>query len=179
MPRRRNYDQRMAAGRCDASVKRTWNMICSGEYPEDMADKYGGYLLNDGEPYSVFSMEKKQTHYLIFFRSETIANCKTLEFVNSTFFRCFGGVGKPKPLSYPRSKLSCVNYSFRMTDELVSYCTTRYLPSNEFSAILYAEYEEKVTDNAREHNCSSFLNMNVWLLLVIVIISLFIIIRLR
>ncbi|KAH8355206.1 hypothetical protein KR093_008300, partial [Drosophila rubida] len=174
-----NYRSRMNKEQCNAAVKRSWNMICNGECPEDMTSKYSAYMLKDGEPYSVFSMEKKPQHYLVFFRSEPISNCKTLEFVNSTFFRCLGGVGKPKPLEYPRSKLTCINYSFRMADELVSYCTSRYLPGNEFSAILYAEFDETTNEKIKGHSCSSCLNIHAWVLILIGLISLLVILRLR
>jgi len=157
----------------------SWNLICNGEYPEDMSSKYGGYMIKEGEPYSVFSSEPNPRHYLVFFRSLDVAKCKTLDLVNSTFLRCFANVGKPTPLHYPRSRLTCVNYSLRMADELVSFCTTRYLPDNEYCAILYAEYDEKALENIRIHNRSFNLSGNAWLVLVLVLILLFFIFRLR
>ncbi|KAH8298506.1 hypothetical protein KR044_008957, partial [Drosophila immigrans] len=166
-------DHRKMTGRCESTVTKIWNMICSGDYPQDLASKYGAYMMKNGDPYSVFSMEKKRQNYLVFFRSEAIGECKTLQFVNSTFFRCFEGVGKAKILIYPKSRLTCINHSLRLADELVSHCTARAIPQNEFAAILYAENNEQVSDTIIEHNSSSFFNINAWLLFTIVIISVF------
>lgn len=179
MPRRRKFSQQMVSRNCDGSFHKAWNMICSDEYPEDMGTKYGGYIIKDGSPYSVLSSERNPKHYLLIFGSAEVSQCKTLKAVNSTYFKCFAGVGKPKPLIYPRSRFDCVNYSFRMADELVSYCTTRYVDNNEIATVLYTEYDDKPTDAIIKYNSSSILNLNAWLFLVIVLISLFFIFRFR
>ncbi|KAM8713613.1 hypothetical protein ACLKA7_013865 [Drosophila subpalustris] len=133
-------------------------MICSDGYPEDLVEKYGGYLVKTDEPYSVFSLEKHPKHYLVVFGSADVSQCQTLEFINSTFVKCFAGVGKPKPLSYPRSRLTCIDYSFRMADDLVSYCSTRFMEENEATTILYTDYDDKTDDAIMHINTSSILN---------------------
>ncbi|XP_043072016.1 uncharacterized protein LOC122322834 [Drosophila grimshawi] len=165
---------------CKRIFRKSWILICSGDFPDDIYTKYGGYQMGDKDPYSVFHLEYKPTTFLLVFHNREFFKCIALDLINVTTSECLPQSGAPEIISNPNNQITCVNHAFLMADELASACTTRQLPDNDYTAILYANEEKQSFLHINENSRCSYFGLNNWMLLLLLcLLWLFIIFRLR
>lgn len=135
MPKRK----RSAVGPYCENIFTRYQFVCNGDYPAAMVFKYGAYLIEQGEEFTIFRLPKPKHVLLIIFQTQEVTDCKILELINATHMKCFPNSGNKKMLHYPNNRVDCINYSFRMADEMVEDCVENRVPSNDFTVLYYAE----------------------------------------
>lgn len=150
-----------------------YQFVCNGEYPASMVFKYGAYTVAEGEQFSVFRLPKPKNLLLVVFQAHDLVDCNILELLNSTDIKCLPSSGKEnKIFQFPNNRIDCINYSFRMADELVEDCIAEKIPSNDYTVLYYAR--PKVDISHRYHNSAITAHSSFVLIIVVVIMLLFI-----
>lgn len=179
MPNKKNFSTPKPPKGCTDIFSPEWSQICSGDFPEDLQNEYSGYMLEDGDPYSVFQSDVKPQIYLIVFRNKKFAKCFALDILTSLTYRCVLSSGVPVMIKLASSRITCVNYAFKLADDLVSAClaSTKYL--NEISVIIFTEQEAAVTGGIiHSGTCSNFI-LNIWIISLLVLISILVFFRFK
>lgn len=168
MPKRK----RSAVGPYCENIFTRYQFVCNGDYPASMVFKYGAYMVEQGEEFSIFRLPNPKHFLLLIFQTQDVVDCKILELLNGTHMKCFPGSGKEKKiLNYPNNRVDCINYSFRMADELVEDCLEDKIPSNDFTVLYYAEPK---ADVIRHVAGAVTQNSSIVLILALLVLFLFI-----
>lgn len=150
-----------------------YQFVCNGEYPSSMVFKYGAFTVSEGEKFSIFRLPKPKNLLLIVFQTHELVDCNILELLNSTDIKCFPSSGKEnKILHFPNNRIDCINYSFRMADELVEECIAEKIPSNDFTVLYYSR--PKVDISHQYYNGAITAHSSFVLFIFVVIMLLFI-----
>ncbi|XP_034141987.1 uncharacterized protein LOC117592385 [Drosophila guanche] len=154
-----------------------WNLICSGSYPTDVLIRYGGKLVAPGDPYAVFQSENAHDDFLAVFGSKSIMFCKSLRIKSIQKFECIDGRGATRIIEIGHSHLVCVEYAFRLVDELVAHCTDEKADPNKFSALYYTNIETVL--NKLKTSCGLALSSNVLVVIASALVLIFVILHWR
>ncbi|XP_034650134.1 uncharacterized protein LOC117889778 [Drosophila subobscura] len=163
--------------RCHRILSGKWNLICSDRYPMDVLIRYGGKLVAPGDHYAVFQSENEHDDFLAVFRSRAIVLCKSLRIKSMQKFECIDGDGATRLIEIGHSHLVCVEYAFRLVDELVEHCTNAKVDPNKFSALYYANIE--IVLNKFKTSCGLALSSNILVVIASALVLIFVILHWR
>ncbi|XP_017148109.1 uncharacterized protein LOC108159387 isoform X2 [Drosophila miranda] len=140
-----------------------WHLVCNANYPTDATIRYGGFLVDPDDPYSLFQSD---SDFLAIFRSTDIGVCKTLKIKGMHEFECVGRNDNTWIITMEYSHLICLNYTFGLVNELAEHCTGSKLGPNRSSALYYANIELVLKHIVSVLNCGLAPSSNILVLIV-------------
>lgn len=104
----------------------TWKKICNDKYYNEVLIRYKGKLVEEGEPYTVFSIVNSQkVDLMVFFLIDEVRDCNLLKVTSMNEFQCMNKMGqKLKDITTKQSLLACLPYRFHLAEELYYHCVS-------------------------------------------------------